>query len=108
MKGSGNNNNNNPGVTPHYMKINFSKPTVAEFLSSVTRDKVQQPLPTQEFATIVWNAYACMSDEERNYMLKGILERSSSAQKNFMRTQLAKGVQYSNDVVLVRYINNRF
>lgn len=93
--------------TPNYMNINFTKPTVSEYLSSLTMDRKLPPLPTQEFSTVVWNAYATMSDEERNYLLKGIVERSSETQKKFLRTELARTFQYSNDVVLKQHLHRK-
>ena len=78
-----------PGLSTNALHLKFEKPTVSEYLHKLTHKEKVQDKNVEMFCKVVWDAYACMSDDERNRLLKGLIDRSSANQIQFVKTRLA-------------------
>lgn len=74
--------------SPPHLQLKFQKPTVSEYLQQLSfHEKVRDP-HTEKLCRVVWDAFVSMSNENRNHLLKGLVERSSENQLDFVRTML--------------------
>ncbi len=73
---------------PGSLQLKLLRPTVAEYLQHLSfHEKVKDP-HSEKLCKLVWDAFISMNDESRNYLLKGLIERSSENQLEYMKIHM--------------------
>jgi hypothetical protein len=71
------------------LTLQMAKPTMAELLARLNDTSDSPKQGSYELIQTIWNAYDIMSDHDRNSLLKGILDRSSEKQIEFLGPQIS-------------------